>query len=223
MEKLRLSTVKERAFAAAVMAALAAFFAILLYVLRSAGTAFIAVACTSVFLLILFGTYVFSVFSSWCLVDVRNRELTIKGLRSVKLDVTSAVSVKSQEFNSGNTISRRIMLLDADGNLAAAFVTHFTMDKGIQAESAARQLAQILDLEFIPSLEPWEYDPEARKAHAEAQAEEKKAAAQERISLLKEKFSSGKARAGTEPTPAPKEENGELEDSINYDALDDEK
>lgn len=215
MKKIPLSSAKDRAFAGALMVVLVSFFAVMLYALRASGTIFAVVACTSVFLVLLFGTYVYSVFAASCLVDPEDRQLTIKGLRSVELDAAGAVCVKIQEYNTGNAVSWRILLLKEDGSMAAAFLTHFTMDKGAGAEAAARKLAELLEMEFVPA------------PAADARSEKDKAGTvrQNKFSQIKEKFSSGKAEAGAEPTPAPEEENGTaiIEEDVNYDALDDEK
>lgn len=223
MRTYRLSSSSERIVGTVISLMVALVPGALVWLLRKDIMMLIIMALAGIIVIAMLVLYMVNIYKSACTPLPEERGLEVSGLLGCRLDLSQAVSVESRAMTSGPVTTRVIVFLDEKGEALETVPTFFTVHGGAEAEPLARDLARDLGLSFRETLEPWEYDPEARKAHEEALAAEQKAARREKIAKIKEKFSSGKARAGTEPTPAPKEENGSLEESINYDALDDEK
>ena len=112
---------------------------------------------------------------------------------------------------------------------AAAVPTFFTSNRGVQAEPLAQQLAEALGLTFVPTVEVWEYDKQARKAHQQELDAAGRAARKARIAALKKKiFRTVEAQETAPVIPEKKvsewkDADSETCNGINYDALDDEK
>lgn len=189
------------------LAALTAIFAVLVYAVRNSGVVWLVVGACG-FLVLLFGTYVYSVWNAACVTDPAAQKLKILGLRTYELNTAGTVQIKTGEFEMGSTLTRRIMLINEQGELVTAFATSFLTKRGACAEPAARELAEVLGVEFVPTLEPWEYDSKAKREHDAREKAEQKAQKGQK-----------KSRTKTVEQPVPVQE----EDNINYDALDDEK
>lgn len=205
MKKIRLSSKVDRVLVTSALVFMLLLFSMLVFALRASPVAFAAALTSSLLLLLLFGTYVLSVWRSACEIVPGRARVVVRGLRTFPIDVSEAAGVSSQPFQMGSSGSRRIVFFGAEGEAIAAFATSFLTKQGALAEPAAREIAQALELPFIPSLQPWEYDRKAKKAH-DAELKGKK---NTRI---------GESR--------PAEEAGiphDAQDSVNYDALDDEK
>lgn len=205
MKKIRLSSTADRVLVTSALVFMLLLFSMLVFATRSAPVAFGVTLTASIILLLLFSTYVLSVWRSACVIMPDSAQVVIRGLRTFPIDVSEAAGVSSQPFQMGSSSSRRIVFSNVEGEPLAAFATSFLTKQGALAEPVASEIAQALDLAFLPSLQPWEYDRKAKKAHDAEQKEKKK------------------TRAGEPRHEEEKEIQRDAQDSVNYDALDDEK
>lgn len=165
------------------------------------------------------GLYVANLLKAAC-VPLGGKKLKICGVPEDTLELAGAVCLETVPQKSGPVARRMLVFTDAQGATVASVPTYFTRDQGAQAEPLARELAAAMGLRFQPSLEPWEYDPQARKEHQAQQEARKKAARRETFQRLKEKLSGRKAQRFAEPA-ASEEQEDPMDPHINYDALDD--
>ena len=135
-------------------------------------------------------------------------ELKVLGLITITENCSEAASVKTVPVSKGPLQSRSIVISNSSGESIAVITTMFTLHEGVMAEPAAEELAKGLGLEFIPSVEKWKYDPEAKAEHKA-----------ELIRLKKENRKH--RRKGS--TNNKNIESEDYSDDINYDRLDDEK
>ncbi len=158
MKKISLSGKVDRLIAGFALIFMAILFALLLSALCGKGSAFWVTLLSSLFLLALFGTYVYSVFAAFCTVN-EDSTLTLHGLRNQVLDYSGAAILYTAPFQMGSLNTRRIIFLDAQEQQVIAFATSFYFRNGDQAEQAAQQLAQALGLAFRPTVNPPAEEP----------------------------------------------------------------
>lgn len=226
MKRFRLSSATERCAITAILVGMILLFSLLIIMMWSSPVKPLLIG-SAIFLVLLYGTYVFSVWNAICEIDQVDGKIRVFGLRTITLDISGSHSICTREFEMGSNLSRRILFLDVNGSVIGAFGTFFLARRGVQAEQLANRLAQELHLVFVPSLQTWEYDREARKEHEKQLAEEAKEKRRAEWNALKRKFLH-RPVAETPITDTAEELNMEFEpeavsDGINYDALDDEK
>ena len=207
MKKIRLSSPGERAgawFVTVILALLVAF--ILSAPGKNAGYYIFASLC-ALFAAGLALLYLVAVTRAAVLPD-SDGSIRISGLISLTESCSGAVSVSTEAVSVGPLSSRSIVLRDVNGGTVCTVSTMFTLHEGVMAEPAAMELAELLSLEFVPTVEKWKYDPEAMAEH---RAELKR--------MKKEQRRRGKKNASpAEENPKNGEDRAE---DINYDALDD--
>ena len=211
MKEIRLSGRTDRVTAWLVTALLAALVVFLLRALRGDPSARILLLLVGLAVLAVTLFYLLSVIRAACVVS--DAGLEIVGPVRYRQPLDGVAGVRTQGFTAGPVARRSIVLTDAQEQPVATIPTYFTSRGGALAEPAAQALAAALELPFTPSLEPWEYDRAARREHNKALAEEERRARKERRAARRAK------RRGETP-PAEEQEPG---DSVNYDALDDER
>lgn len=162
------------------------------------------------------GLYVANLLKAAC-VPLGEGKLKLQGLPEETLELSGAVCLETVPQKNGPVARRMLVFTDAQGTVVASVPTCFTRNQGAQAEPVARELAAAMGLRFRPSLEPWEYDPKARKEHQAQQEEQEKAARREAFRRMKEKLLGRKAQRFAEPAASEEQEDSD----INYDALDD--
>lgn len=216
MNSFRLSSPGERAAGVVVSAVMAA--GLLLLVIFLWGDWLACLVCIAAGLLLTagLGLYVANLLKAAC-VPLGREKLIIRGVPEETLELSSAVCLETVPQSSGPVARRMLVFTDAQGAVVASVPTYFTRNQGAQAEPVARELAAAMGLRFQPSLEPWEYDPQARKEHQAQQQAREKAARREAFRRIKEKLSGKKAQSSSAPTASEEQEDPD----INYDALDD--
>jgi len=192
---------------------LAAFLVLLiLIVLFSVGRGvgyFILISLCSLVTIGMAAVYICAVMKAAVEID-GYRHLKIYGLVNTSADCSNAVSVKTAPVSVGPIQTRSILLCDRQGEIVCSVATMFTSHEGAMAEPAAMELAELLKLEFEPTVERWKYDKDAMREHKENEKRQKK-----------EKRSRGKSVA----SHADNSIDGEKASGsgINYDAMDDER
>lgn len=222
MKTYRLSSNSERVAAVTVSVAFALLMALLIYALRESLLALILTALAALLVAAVLVFYVANLFRAACIPNAEEKTLFVRGFPDETLDLSGAVSVKTVPLDGGPVATRTLIFSDAAQEPVAVVPTFFTARQGAQAEPLAAALAQELGLAFLSSLEPWEYDKNARAEREKAAAQTRKEARRARLGALKAKFSPGKA--AEESKPASPEETAHIEaDNVNYDALDDQR
>lgn len=216
MNSFRLSGPGERAAGVVVSAAMAAGMVLLVIFLRGDWLACLVCVAAGLLLTAGLGLYVANLLKAAC-VPLGQEKLIIRGVPGETLELSSAVCLETVPQSNGPVARRMLVFTDAQGAVIASVPTYFTRNQGAQAEPVARELAAAMGLRFQPSLEPWEYDPQARKEHQAQQQAREKAARREAFRRIKEKLLGRKAQSFAEPTASEEREDSD----INYDALDD--
>ncbi|MBQ9685360.1 MAG: hypothetical protein IJV41_02270 [Oscillospiraceae bacterium] len=211
MKEIRLSGRSERITAWLVTALLTALLLFLLRALRNDPSARLLLLLIGLVVLAATLFYLLSVIRAACIVS--DGQLEIAGIIRYAQPLDGVSGVRTQGFSSGPVARRSIVLTDEQGRPAYTIPTFFTARGGAMAEPAAQELAAALDLPFAPSLEPWEYDRQARREHRQAMAEAERKQRRERRAARK-------ARRRGETPPQPEKKPAE---AVNYDALDDER
>ena len=207
MKKIRLSSPAERKTAWGLAVFLFLLIALILFSLRRGLGYFLLLCLCSLLAIALVAAYLSAVIKAAVEIEGESR-LKICGLVSSTVDCSGAVSVKTSPVTIGPIQSRAILLCDSQGQTVCSISTMFTANEGVMAEPAAIELAKLLDLDFVKTVEEWKYDPEAMALHTEQLRKERKARRRHR-------------RNGDSPDEnnihtAPK-------DGVNYDAMDDER
>ncbi len=229
MKKIRLSTASERLTAAIIFAVILILAVFLACVMASDIPAFILVLVCGVIAALLVLFYLITVFRAACEVSPGRSTINIKGFLSYTVDISGAAGVKTVKVSNGPFASRSILFLDENGETLKTLPTSFTAHSGAMAEPAAMALSQALGLKFIPALERWEYDRDARKEHNAELARQRKEDRANRPPLKEQlrQFFSGKKTApkasGLKKEPEAEDEYEFSEADIDYDAMDDEK
>lgn len=219
MNSFRLSGPGERAAGVVVSTAMAAGMVFLVIFLWGDWLACLMCAIAGLLLVAGLGLYVANLLNAAC-VPLGRGKLIIRGVPGDTLELSDAVCLETVPQSSGPVARRMLVFTDAQGAVVASVPTYFTRNQGAQAEPVARELAAAMGLRFQPSLEPWEYDPRARKERLARQQAQEKAARRETLRRLKEKLSGRKAQNLSEPV-ASEEQKEPMDPDINYDALDD--
>lgn len=220
MKTYRLSSGSERIAAVSVCACFALLMALLLYVLRGSLLTLLLTALAALLVAALLVFYAANLFRAACVPNPEERTLFVRGFPDETLDLTGAVCVKTVPLENGPVATRTLVFSDAAQEPVAVVPTFFTAHRGVQAEPLAAALARELGLAFLPSLEPWEYDKNARAEREKAAAQTRREARRARLKALKAKLSPGKAAEESEPASPEETEHTQAED-VNYDALDD--
>ena len=226
----RLSSAAERITGICICAVLILCMALLVIALSADLLSFLI--CLLASLLVSAGLvfYVSNLFKAACIPHPGEGKLEIKGFPDYNVDLSEAVSLQTVPYKNGPGATRTLVFKNDQDEVVASVSTFFTANQGAQAEPLAMELAKDLNLSFIPTLEPWEYDAEKRKEHMKEVAAQEKAARKEKFRALKAKILR-MAGAG-EPAPTQpeeevldiiSEESEEAYDGINYDAMDDKK
>ena len=228
MKRYRLSSLGERIAAVLISFILIVFMIFLAWILRGDLLSLIICILASLLVSAALIFYVMNLFKAACIPHQEDTVLEVKGYPDSFLFLADIVSLETAPFKNGPVTTRTLVFKNAKGEVAASLPTFFTSHEGAQAEPMAMELAQDLGIQFTSTLEPWEYDPQPRKAHRKQQAQAEREARRERIRSLKEKLL--RKTGAAKPTPAPSEEKVEEidfeelpSDGINYDAMDDEK
>lgn len=216
MNSFRLSGPGERAAGVVVSAAMAAGLLLLVIFLWGDWLACLVCAAAGLLLTAGLGLYVANLLKAAC-VPLGEGKLKLLGLPEETLELSDAVCLETVPRSNGPVARRMLMFTDAQGAVIASVPTYFTRNQGAQAEPVARELAAAMGLRFQPSLEPWEYDSQARKQHQAQQEAREKAARREAFRRIKEKLSGRTAQSLSAPAASEEQE----EPDINYDALDD--
>ena len=187
MKKYYLSTPKERVTGIVFSFVMIAVLILLLYAVRSNMTVLLLTSLGVVLVAFILMLYVLNVSKAACIPDPENRTLRITGVRERNIDLTQVARLETISVKSGQVQSRSLAFTDAEGKVVAVVPTYFTSNRGIQAEPMAKELAQILNVEFQANVPVWEYDEEARKIHDAEVAEQAKRDAKARREARKAK------------------------------------
>lgn len=219
MNSFRLSGPGERAAGVLASLGMLAGMGCLVVFLRGDWLACLVCVVAGLLLAAGLGLYVANLLKAAC-VPLGPEKLKLCGVPEDTLELSGAVCLETVPQKNGPVARRMLVFTDAQGTIVASVPTYFTRNQGAQAEPVARELAAAMGLRFQPSLEPWEYDPQARKEHQAQQEARERAARREALRRLKEKLSGRKAQRCAEPA-ASEEQEEPVEPDINYDALDD--
>ena len=200
MKKFQLSTPSERAVGITYSLIMSAVLLLLLYALRGNLAIFLLTAVGVLLLVAILAMYVLNVSKAACVADPENHTLQVVGLHPRTIDLSTAAYLETITVKSGHIESRSLAFSDAEGRAVAIVPTYFTSKRGVLAEPMAKELAQVLNLEFIANVPLWEYDEEARKAHdievAQQEKEEAKARREARkamrVAKLRRKYNQDK-------------------------------
>ena len=180
MKEFKLSSSAERAAGIAFTAVMLALFGVLLYALRANTTLLIfcglGVALISVMLII----YCISVLKAAAVVDAKQKQLHVRGVRSYTLDLTNATMLQTFARKNGQTTVRLLVFSDKDDEILASVTTMFTFRQGIWAEPVAREIAAELGIAFKQNVPDWQLDKEKYKQHMAEEAEREKKETRER-------------------------------------------
>lgn len=201
MRTIALSSTKEKIVALVVEVSI--LFCVLFVATRpglASGTLLLLLIC-SLLMLLLIGFYLVILVKAAVYI-VGKEQLQINGIGSYQENISSAAAVQTAEVSLGPVRSRSILLLDGDGNRVCTINTFFTARDGVMAEPAAKALAVALELRFLPSVEEWLYDKEAKARHRREQGKKKK---------------TSRRSGGGKESPVI----GCGQESLNYDQLDD--
>lgn len=188
MKEYYLSTAKERIASVVFTAVIIAAFAILLYALRNNTMLLIicGLGCFVLSALLIFS--VISALKSKCILDIQNKKMEVKGFPSYTVDLSQAVLLQTLPRKNSQAVSRALIFTDDQEQIIASVPTLFTHRQGLQAEPMAKEMAQLLGIEFQANVPAWEYDKEAYKQHQKEEAEAEKAERKERIARRREKL-----------------------------------
>lgn len=219
MNSFRLSGPGERTAGVLVSAGMLTGMVCLVISLRGDLLACLMCAAAGLLLAAGLGLYVANLLKTAC-IPLGREKLKIQGISEDILELSGAVCLETVPQKNGPVARRMLVFTDAQGAVVASVPTYFTRNQGAQAEPVARDLAAAMGLRFRPSLEPWEYDPQARKERQARQQAQEKATHRETLRRLKEKLSGRKAQNLSEPVTS-EEQKDPMDSDINYDALDD--
>lgn len=146
MKRIRLSAFCDRFLVTGLLIVLALLLGAMVYALRGAASAFYAALAASIFLLLLFGTYAYSVCAACCVLRSGSMTVGVRGLRSFSITLEEVKSVAAVPFRFGSVDTRRIVFYDGEGNAVAAVATSFLLRAAKHADSAAELLAKELCL-----------------------------------------------------------------------------
>ena len=200
MKKVRLSSFTERASAIGLLVLVVLLIALIVIFIKCSVGYIILISICSAAAVALAAGYLYAV--QRAAAEICGEGIVkVYGLTEYSESFSGASTVKTVEVSLGPAASRSILFCDAGGGSICAIPTMFTANSGAMAEAAAKELAEEAGLKFIPQLELWKYDREAKARHkAELKAEKKQ-------------------KGGRRNGDSPKIE----ESNVNYDALDDER
>lgn len=188
MKEFQLSTSKERIAGMGFTAVMIACFGLLLYGVRRNIGLLIFCGLAAVLISVLLVFYIVSVLRSVCVLDTETKMLEVKGYPSYTKDLSEAVLLQTLPRKNGQSVSRVLIFSDAEERIVAVVPTMFTYKQGILAEPMAKEMAQVLGIEFKENVPAWEYDKEKFKEHQIEEAEAEKAARKERMELRRKKL-----------------------------------
>lgn len=174
MKKFYLSTPAERTTGIIYSVVMSAVLVALIFALRNDLTVMLLTAAGVVLVVGILVLYVFNVSKAACIPDVENKILRVEGFQERTIDLSKAVCLQTLTVKSGHVESRKLAFTDAEGEIVATVPTYFTSNRGVLAEPMAKELAEVLGLEFVQNVPAWEYDEEARKAHDVEVAQQEK-------------------------------------------------
>ncbi len=181
MKKFQLSTPAERVAGITFSILISAALVFLLFALRNNMAVMLLTAVGVGLVVFVFALYVLNVSKAACIPDPDNKILRVTGVRTRVIDLSNAAFLQTIPVKSGHIESRSLAFTDAEDQVVAIVPTYFTSRRGVRAEPMAKELAQVLNLEFVEKVPAWEYDKEARKAHEiEVEQQEKEAAKADR-------------------------------------------
>lgn len=210
MKTVRLSSAGERISAWAVTAVIMFLIVMIFCVLGKSSGYYVLMFVCSLFAFGMVLLYLAAVIRA-AAVPAGSNKLKIYGLISGEEDYSGAVWVKTVPVEIGVLRSRAIEFCNAEGETVCRVSTMFTQHEGVMAEPAAMELAEILELEFIPTVEKWKYD---RNAIAEHKA---------KLRLEKNAKRAHRRKAGSSADEYVGKHIEEQQDEINFDAMDDER
>ena len=192
MNKFYLSTSRERTtgiiFSVAAVAALIA----LLFALRDNRSILVIAGAGVALVVLVLLLYILNVSKAACIVDFENQVLRVTGFQERTIDLTQVVALQTITVKTGQVEGRSLAFTNEKGVVVASVPTYFTSNRGIQAEPMAKELAKVLNIEFIANVPVWEYDAEARKQHeievAKQEKEDAKARREGRKALMQAKI-----------------------------------
>lgn len=192
MKRFYLSTSAERTMGIIFSLVMSVVMIVLLVALRDNLTILIMTAGGVVLIIGILVLYVLNVTKAACIPDLENRTLRVTGFHDRVIDLSKVTCLATIPVKSGHVESRSLAFADSEGNMVAVVPTYFTSKRGVLAEPMAKELAQVLNLEFVANVPAWEYDEEARKAHeievAQQEKEEAKARKEAKKALREAKI-----------------------------------
>lgn len=227
MNKHFLSSSADRVAGAAVAAILSLMMVFLVFLLSKNILSLIIITVCVMLVTAVLIFYVLNLYKAACTPLPQEKKLLVYGFPNCIYDLADAVSVQTVSYQSGALATRTLVFYNADNDLIVSVPTFFFSRQGVMAEPVAQKIAAELDLTFVPSLEPWEYDKDLWKQHQAEKAEKEKEARKAKFQALKNKLL--RRPNAEKPAFRPLEEEldsnlfEENADGINYDALDDEK
>lgn len=180
MKKFQLSTSSERITGIIFSVIMIAVLGVLLFALRDNLPVLLLTAAGVVLVVSILLLYILNVSKAACIADPNAKTLQVLGFQERTIDLSKAAYLETITVKSGHVESRSLAFSDAEGGVVAIVPTYFTSKRGVLAEPMAKELAQVLNLEFRANVPAWEYDEEALKAHDIEVKEQEKADAQAR-------------------------------------------
>lgn len=225
MKRFSLCSARERITASILCVMLIVCMVLLICILRFDlfSVLICTVACLAVGAGLVF--YVMNLYRCGITVGKGESTLLVHGFPEYKVDLKGAVNVQTAAFKNGPVATRTLVFCDEAGNAVASIPTFFTVNQGAYAEPLARELANELGMVFHATVPVWEYDKEERREHRKQLELEEKQRRRETIQRIKARLfriPGAAAPKETEESVIEKEE-AFVSDSINYDALDDER
>lgn len=224
MTKISLSNSDNKAFCVAGDIIMAAIISALIYFTRNSLALLIGAIVLSAFVLLLLALYTIVNFNSYLIIDNNNRKITLVQMRETDFDCANVKSITTQPTQIGNRATRLLNFLDENNESLFKITTLISSNEGAKVELIAIQLSEILQINFIPTVEKYKYDKQARK---ERDAKLAQIAAEEKRERKAKKYAK---KHGLPYNPPSKEKPSEelpsaviQEPDVNYDELDDEK
>ena len=180
MKEYRLSNPIERVASAVFVAVVLAGFGLLLYALRSQIGLMIVCALGILMISALLIIYVIGVMKAACVIDPEAKTMEVRGLKNYTVDLSKAVLLQTMAKKGGQATIRVLIFSDEEERIIATVPTMFTFKQGISAEPMAKEMAQVMGIDFKQNVPEWQYDKEKYKEHLKEEAEQQKKESKER-------------------------------------------
>lgn len=188
MKEFQLSTRNERIASLCFSVIMIACMGVLVYALRNDTMLLVLCGLCVLLVSVLIVVSVIGMLTSKLILNTETKTLEVKGLRNYTVDVSKAILLQTISRKSGHIVNRALVFSDAEENVIAIIPTNFTSKHGVLAEPMAKEMAQVMGIDFKENVPAWEYDKEKYEEHLKEEAEEAKKARKERAEMRKKKL-----------------------------------